>query len=85
MFPFDQFSALAVTYHVCQLSLASLGGNRSNCYLKSKVAEDKRSPEPNRVEDERLMDGPQKRNLAGRSTQTVKLSPDSRVQERFKA
>jgi len=29
------------------------------------------------TEDERLMDGLQKRNLAGKATQTVKLSPDN--------
>ena len=37
------------------------------------------------AEDERLMDGLQKRNLAGNPTQTVKLSRDSRLGERFKA
>ena len=37
------------------------------------------------AEDERLMDGLQKRNLAGKSIQTVKLSQDSLEQARFKA
>ena len=37
------------------------------------------------AEDERLMDGLQKRNLAGRAPQTLKLSPDSQLQERFQA
>jgi len=36
------------------------------------------------AEDERLMDGLQKRNLAGKPTQTVKLSQDSPEQGRFK-
>jgi hypothetical protein len=37
------------------------------------------------AEDERLMDGPQKRTLAGKPIQTVKLSQDSPEQARFKA
>ncbi len=37
------------------------------------------------AEDERLMDGLQKRSLAGRPAQTVKLSQDSPERERFKA
>ena len=37
------------------------------------------------AEDERLLDGLQKRNLAGNPTQAVKLSRDSRLGERFKA
>jgi len=43
-----------------------------------------RSPEPI-AEDERLMDGLQKRNLAGKPTQPVQLSQDSPEQTRFKA
>jgi hypothetical protein len=37
------------------------------------------------AEDERLMDGLQKRNLAGKPIQTVNLSQDSLEQARFKA
>jgi hypothetical protein len=44
----------------------------------------RRSPEPI-AEDERLMDGLQKRSLAGMATQTVKLSQDRPERARFKA
>jgi hypothetical protein len=37
------------------------------------------------AEDERLMDALQKRNLAGKPTQTVRLSQDSPEWTRFKA
>jgi hypothetical protein len=37
------------------------------------------------AEDERLMDGLQKRNLAGKPPQTVRLSQDSPERTRFKA
>jgi hypothetical protein len=37
------------------------------------------------AEDKRLMDGPQKRTLAGKPIQRVKLSQDSPEQARFKA
>jgi len=37
------------------------------------------------AEDRQLMNDLRKRNLAGNSTQTVKLSPDGRVRERLKA
>jgi hypothetical protein len=53
MFTFEQFSAFAVTYHVCRPVLPIV---------------------------EEVM-----KNLAGRSTQTVKLNPDSRLRQRFKA
>jgi hypothetical protein len=43
-----------------------------------------RSPEPI-AEDGRLMNGLQKRNLAGKSAQTVKLSQDSPEGTRFRA
>ena len=45
-----------------------------------------RQRSPQRIEeDERLMDGPQKRTLAGQPTQTVRLSQDSAERVRFKA
>lgn len=44
----------------------------------------RRSPELI-AEDERLMDGLQNRNLAGKPPETVKLSPDSPERARFKA
>jgi hypothetical protein len=43
-----------------------------------------RSPQPIE-ENERLMDGLQKRNLAGKPIQTVKLSQDSPERARFGA
>jgi hypothetical protein len=45
-----------------------------------------RQRSPQRIEeDERLMDGLQKRSLAGQPTQTVRLSQDSAERVRFKA
>jgi hypothetical protein len=44
----------------------------------------RRSPELI-AEDERLMDGLQRKHLAGKPPQTVKLSPDSSERARFKA
>jgi hypothetical protein len=45
-----------------------------------------RQRNPQRIEeDERLMDGLQKRSLAGQPTQTVRLSQDSAERVRFKA
>jgi hypothetical protein len=45
-----------------------------------------RQRNPQRIEeDERLMDGLQKRSLAGQPTQTVRLSQDSAELVRFKA
>jgi hypothetical protein len=45
-----------------------------------------RQRSPQRIEeDERLMDGSQKRSLAGQATQTVKLSQDSPERARFRA
>jgi hypothetical protein len=45
-----------------------------------------RQRSPQRIEeDERLMDGLQKRSLAGKPVQTVRLSQDSAERVRFKA
>ena len=45
-----------------------------------------RQRNPQRIEeDERIMDGLQKRSLAGQPTQTVRLSQDSGERVRFKA
>jgi hypothetical protein len=89
VFTFDQFSALAVPYHACTPAWPALEEVVENFaeliqrLLEIQSGGRQRSPELI-AEDERLMDGLQKRNLAGKPTQTVKLSRDSPEQGRFK-
>jgi hypothetical protein len=81
---------LAVTYHLCQPALPTLEEVMEDFtelmqrLLEIQSGGRQRSPQLI-AEDERLMDGLQKRNLAGKSIQTVKLSQDSLEQARFKA
>jgi hypothetical protein len=80
LYAFDQFSALATTYHVCQPALPALEEVMENLaelmqrLLEIQSGGRQRSPELI-AEDERLIEG--LRRLAGKSTQTVKLGQDS--------
>ena len=81
LFTFEQFSAPDVTYHFSQPTLPALEEVMENFaelmqrLLEIQSSGRQRSPELI-AEDERLMDGLQKRNLAGVPTQTVKPSQD---------
>ena len=81
LFTFEQFSAPDVTYHFSQPTLPALEEVMENFaelmqrLLEIQSSGRQRSPELI-AEDERLMDGLQKRNLAGMPTQTVKPSQD---------
>jgi hypothetical protein len=81
---------LADTYHLCQPALPTLEEVMEDFtelmqrLLEIQSGGRQRSPQLI-AEDERLMDGLQKRNLAGKPTQTVRLSQDSPEQARFRA
>jgi hypothetical protein len=72
---------LAVTYLVCQPALASLGGVMEDFaelmqrLLEIQSGETQRSSKLI-AEDERLMSCLQKRHLAGKPTQTIKLNEE---------
>jgi hypothetical protein len=75
--PFDQFSALATTYHVCLPALEEVMENLAELMqrlLEIQGGGRQRSPELI-AEDERLIEG--LRSPAGKSAQTVKLGQDS--------
>jgi hypothetical protein len=79
---FDRFSAPDVTYHLSLPTLPALEEVMENFVelmqrlLEIQSGGRQRSPELI-AEDGRLMDGLQKRNPAGKPTQTIKLSQDS--------
>lgn len=80
LFSFDEFSVLAVTYHVCLPALPALKEAMENfAELMQRLLEiqsggRQRSPELI-ADDERLMEG-----LAVKSAQTVKLGQNSRAE-----
>jgi hypothetical protein len=81
---------LAVTYYFCLSALPALEEVMEDfTELMQRLLEIQsggRQRNPQRIEeDERLMDGLQKRSLAGQPTQTVRLSQDSAELVRFKA
>jgi hypothetical protein len=81
---------LAVAYHFCKPALSALEEVMEEfTELTQRLLEIQsggRQRSPQRIaEDERLMDGLQKRNLAGKPVQTVKLSQDSAEWVRSKA
>ena len=77
LFTFEQFSALAVPYHACQPTLPALEevmeyfAELMQRLLEIQSGGRQRSPELI-AEDKRLMDGLQKRNLAGKPPQPGK-------------
>jgi hypothetical protein len=76
LFTFDQFSAwLSPTVSANPTSLASLGGSHGKLRpVDAELQSGGRQRSPELIaEDERLMDGLQKRNLAGKPPQTVQL------------
>jgi hypothetical protein len=77
----DQFSAWAVTYRLCLPALPALEEVMEDfAELMQRLLEfqsGRRQRSPKLIaEDERLMDGLQKRDLAGKPTQTVNRSPE---------
>jgi len=90
LFTFGQLSVLGATYHLYESALPALEEVMENFtelthrLLQIQSGGRQRSPELI-GEDERLMDGLQKRNLAGKPPQTVRLSQDSPERARFKA
>jgi hypothetical protein len=87
---FDQSSVWAATYHFSPPAFPALEEVMENLtelmqrLLEIQSGGRQRSPELI-AEDERLMDGLQKRNLAPKPAQTVQLSQDGPQQIRFKA
>jgi hypothetical protein len=85
----DQFSAQAFAYDFREPAFPALEEVMENLVelmqrlLEIQSGGRQRSPELI-AEDERLMDGLRKRNLAGKFPQTVRLSQDSPERTRFK-
>jgi hypothetical protein len=81
---------LAVAYHLSQPALPALEEVMEDFtelmqrLLEIQSGGRQRSPQLI-AEDERLMDGLQKRSLAGKPIQTVKLSQDGAERVQFKA
>jgi hypothetical protein len=78
---FDQFSALIVTYHVGSQSSFWKELREDFAELMRRLLEIQRGGRQRNplliAEDERLKDVLPKRNLAGKATQTAKLSRDT--------
>jgi hypothetical protein len=90
LFAFDQFPAVAVTYHIRHPVLPALEEVMDNfAELMQRLLEIQsggRQRSPKLIaEDERLMDGLQKRNLAGKPRQTAQFGQNSEEQTQFKA
>jgi len=87
LFTFDQFSVRAVAYRVGQPALEEVMENFAELMqrlLEFQSDGSQRSPKLI-AEDRRLMNDLEKRNLERKPPQTVRLSPDGRVGEPFKA